>query len=830
MHMEILAVSCTVMTRNPSPYLGQIGHKIDSSGHRHGTSPTSIVLFINMESSLIQKPTTTFVEDESIAVASYSAAQDSSYAVINNTMADFLAKPFLISSGNITYSSAANSDIVASTIATGLMSNSYWTDKMQGYNLVRGTAVLRLQINASPFQQGALLMHYLPIGSPGTSYGFNQPWEKMHNHNLVTRSQHPGVIHNFRNTTSELRIPYCTPTQWYSIKDGAYDWGEYYVTVLSPLLSGDNTGSESTVAYSLWLSFEDFEMAAPIVPQAGAKSKKRYSAGIIEEKNAHQGGVVSGILSAGAKFAGAFKGVPMLSAIAGPVEWAAGVASGIAGAFGWSKPANTGSNEIISRQYDRYSGVSNGVDPSYPVALIAGNKTRLGESTVYEEDEMSFAFLKRREYLIYPSGVMHSPTLWNSTDATGTVLWSVKISPESLYTPQTVTHTGHVLTAGYGGPMYYLNDLFTFWRGCVRLKVLLVKTGFHSGRLQVTWTPHGTSVTAPTTTTGQLALREIIDIREGEEFVFDLPYMLFNNYLYTNAYSGQLDIVVLNPLKAPDTCYKSIELVCFVSAGDDFEFQVPASATGACAPVTLQAGLASNEDQLVSEVVGHEPCGGASTQFSEESVGEYFTSTRQILQRYCQLVGTVAQTGDTALYWPWMNYVPYNTASGMQYNAWGGLHTSFIGNMFAFYKGSMRIMVPNGGYMQFTTFNTTTSTGQTGAINTSDVGYNQNPGGLVNSNAWFISYPSTGTALADNVGVVSATIPYYARTKCSLFVPQTTSQAIPLDLASPVNAINMYTYATTAEGSSPPNPYFACNDDFQFMFFIGCPGKYISAT
>jgi hypothetical protein len=106
----------------------------------------------------------------------------------------------------------------------------------------------------------------------------------------------------------------------------------------------------------------------------------------------------------------------------------------------------------------------------------------------------------------------------------------------------------------------------------------------------VTWTPNKTVTGGITDLTSTLSLREIIDIREQTEVTLNLPYMIPESYLWTDPtaswsgntsyYSGQIDIQILNDLMAPETCPQTIDILVFVKAGPDFEFQVPGQPGG----------------------------------------------------------------------------------------------------------------------------------------------------------------------------------------------------------------------------------------------------------
>jgi hypothetical protein len=101
--------------------------------------------------------------------------------------------------------------------------------------------------------------------------------------------------------------------------------------------------------------------------------------------------------------------------------------------------------------------------------------------------------------------------------------------------------------------------------------------------LLVAFTP-GTSVsTTASITSSAYSLRTIVDIRTEDVVTFELPYLCFSDYLATNldgsgSYSGVLDIMVLNSLRAPESCSQSVKMQVFFSPGSDFELAAPGTA------------------------------------------------------------------------------------------------------------------------------------------------------------------------------------------------------------------------------------------------------------
>ena len=101
-----------------------------------------------------------------------------------------------------------------------------------------------------------------------------------------------------------------------------------------------------------------------------------------------------------------------------------------------------------------------------------------------------------------------------------------------------------------------------------------MKTGFHTGTLAVTWTP-GTKAVAPTYADTSYMYRQIIDIQEGNEFVFVLPYLVAQDFLCVREPLGILTIHCVNPLLAPATVSSTIDVVLEARGAADLVYSAP---------------------------------------------------------------------------------------------------------------------------------------------------------------------------------------------------------------------------------------------------------------
>lgn len=807
---------------------------------------------------IVTASTTTFVEDGAVVSVNHSAPTAlSGVEIRDQALKDFMAKPVLIYSYDWNTTDLVNALLPCYTgaatelsVATCLLANTYWAAKIQGFQLVRGTVVFRLVLNASPFQQGRLLMHFLPCKTE--IHAKDASYVAMHNATLAGKTQQPCVELDCRDSVAELRIPYVTPSTWYDIKMGNYDWGTLYISVLGQLLVG--AGQTATVGYSLYVSFEDFELAAPLRPQA----KKGFSSSNGEKAALSEGPVTTG-LKVASTIAGALSAVPVLTPFMAPASWVANQLAGIASAFGWSKQTTAAHLQPVVQQPNRYSATCDGPDGAYPLALISDNcLSVLDTGTIYPGDEMSFNFLKTRDALV-------ADIPWTVARSVGfALLVSAPITPTWMYLPGTNTSTTYVSQFEQGPPIYYLaKNHFGLWRGGIEFIFKIVKTDFHTGRLQITFTPtRNTTLTAPDLQTSLLSMREVIDIRSGNEFCLRFPYLHNLNYLKTHQdtvtaglttawgeASGYLDIIVLNELRAPSTVKDEIHILVYARGAEDFELQMPVNMQYPTYSPQMNANFSSGNEALVCETIGNFKDTSFSITHAAECVGESFTSVKQIISRHIPyFVNTQILTLPCFATWPWWRSICYQTAAGLSGPNMSQDGYSCMAPMYVFYRGSVRVQlspvrttlgaVVNDHWMVAIAQDLLVAGT---ALCTSFI---LRPGNLFESGSltaswWTLTRVNAGaapftlsTTQGETVGVpsngtVSAVVPYYNRLRMSLGLNCTSTQTVPDELSQPHSALFVSNPNLAMNGGNCSRSF---SDDFQLMYFIGCPPVVISSA
>lgn len=496
----------------------------------------------------------------------------------NNGIADFLAKPRIIASGSFLGSNAVGDILYTSSISSALTSQTLWLDKLKGYNLVRGTACVKIVFNANPFQAGRLILSFLPcykhLLTSNSHYG------RMKRGTINQVTVNPNVEMDLKDSSMEMEIPYNTPYAFFDIAQDLYDWGTIWLQVLSPLKTGPTGPTFSD--YVIYLSFKDVELSAPTfapeadnttgIPSGTSKrvlrkeQKMRRNKGFFED-TLDKVGDVGEILS----------DVPVIGGVADFVGGVANIGSAISSIFGWSKPVSA--EEIKPMIHQPFRGMQNINGSVGADALSAGNLVTIEPNVGVvgaENDEMSFAHLKAIPMLVDRFTIAQGQSL-------GHIYMSRELNYDTMSLNSTITTGTKSYRQSIQPPFVYLANAFTSWRGSLKLTLKFVKTNFHSGRIVVGWSPTpSASIGAAFVNNTAFVMREIVDLRTTEEITLVLPYIKPSNYIAINEpingtssaqrSFGYLSIGLANPLIFPETVDNEIECLMYLSAGDDLEY------------------------------------------------------------------------------------------------------------------------------------------------------------------------------------------------------------------------------------------------------------------
>lgn len=561
---------------------------------------------------------------------------------------DFLGRPSVVDSGVLTTSHVRGDVIAQLILPQDLLLLPMYREKTRGFLNFRATVNLRFQANAQRFQQGRLFITYFPQPN------INPKKDSIVFPSLTLSTQLPRVDFDLATDSDvALSIPYVSPTLGYNQGDLSGETGHYRVRVYSPLVS---PGGPATVDWTLWAWFTDIELDFPaFTPQSGLRQARKVPPSEMEVRP------ISTIFKKVTKAATLFTDVPLISSVAGTVAWVSNILGNTASAFGFSNPdaANTAQLSKLNVAHDIAN--VNAVGTAVSLGLLSDNKVQdLPGFAGTDIDEMSFAYLTK-----IPSYVANFT--WTTSNTAGQSLYDKVLSPGRM---STVSASGPDFV--WPTPMAYISNLFEYWRTGFTFTFKFVKTEFHSGRLMVVYNPRPN--TFVTFAESRYLYREVLDLRESNEFTITIPYTATIPYMSNSVSNllggdniGALQIFVLNPLVAPTTVSTSIDVIVEVSADNTFEVAVPRNIClqpvmyepGTGPPTLLEdvefesQGLGENEQSQSKDATVMMPAPSISGLRNNDGglaaasfcIGEKIVSLRSLAKRAAPIIdsGTASQ-------------------------------------------------------------------------------------------------------------------------------------------------------------------------------------------
>lgn len=601
-----------------------------------------------------------------------------------------------------------------------------WQEKFDGFYGLRCDIKFRLQVNATPFQAGRLMLVWLPYLSYRGKYG--DIYSEQSEMSMVSLSGCPRRDMDISQATEcDVLIPYCSPHSHFNLATGEGTWGQLVVVVYSPLVDPVSTGHVDCTA---WINLQAVDLAFPTgatlvttqkIPSSialNAKGEQIVAQVGNEERNAEEHRILSKDLGKLSDFLSPTLKVPVLSELTRPLIWCCDTASAALSFFGYSKLQSQNVPEFAKLSAAHNMASYDGVDMSHPLSFSVANSLELMPDMVGNDvDEMSL-------HHIMSTPCYYTHFTWKGSHTAGTTLYTEVINPASFGQKDNTTNT---IVPTH---LYYGSAVFQYWRGSIDITLKIVKTKFHSGRLRIYFQP-GTSWPNPDNP-GRHSYNysQVIDIRSQTDIVFRVPYVSTHPWLTVgglvttstaNQYSttGVVRVEVLNELVSNSSVGADLDILVEVSAGPDFEVAAPCDAIlipwvkkedqtfytegGKIrqprsllsqiiaqvgqdeSPVEEQQGI--NKDQLGNDAL--------QTQWINEAccIGEKVTSVRQLIKRsHLQYSGKAP--GTTISINPYAFTFAATSDSPAKYPSdFNFSYLEYFMHIYAFWRGGMNIKI-----------------------------------------------------------------------------------------------------------------------------------------
>lgn len=562
--------------------------------------------------------------------------------------------------------------------------------KITGFSGLRGTFRVTLICNGNEMQQGIIMMNFVPQGQvPGMCSATRLD-------HTVTRSMLPCALLDINcDSMAEFIIPYCSPYEYSDLINGTGKWGRITLSMYAPFRVGTGTTSAPWTLYVSMLP-ETIELLNPTVyapadPLPGQRvnmkssTKSRVSKPDKELAAVPDKGMISSILRSGGHLASTVGfAVPSLAPIAVPVSWAMNLASGVASAFGYSKPRNSaGSNPVVLKTSSNMQNADAIDDVESLGVLNAAETESMSNFSGRDEDETALDFILTKSCNIQLD-------TWNTSQGSAVRIWSRVLRPSSFET----TVLGPPIVKR-GHPVCYLANMFAYYHGSFRFIFRLSKTPLHQGRLMFVFYPRlGTD---PGMGSSYYAHRDFIDISKGSIFKFDVPYTYNQTYLPTNASYGMVCLYILQELTAPSTVSSTIDIISEVACCPGFDFAAPLADCGNVEPYitsysAYKTNSGTNSPCKINEVklVGNASGSTPSLSNAARCIGERIVSLRQLMQTSTAPAYPPATIGYKIAVRPF-TIGASNTDNILERGAMGGDYYSLFASMYAYSRGGMTL-------------------------------------------------------------------------------------------------------------------------------------------
>lgn len=623
---------------------------------------------------------------------------------------EYFARPRLVNRGTVTFGSTAMLSNVQFAADQLTMKSIFpqWSQRLAGAYGIRFTLNFRLQVAATAFHQGLLAMswQYGKINDTNSTFprGIHAPSSTNLPHVRLDLAE---------QTMTELKIPFIYPSEFMEIEQitstiYAFPYGQL---TMIPILYSASVAGLSPASYDIYCYLTDIQLfGVDVINPTGAVLQ---SGGDLITTEVKKSKVVSSTLANMARISKfVARGVPSLSAVAGPASWALDTMAGVAKYFGYAKPMIQ--DHPVKMLTTRYASDGHVDQPMVGevVGLFQGNSTVINTSLgATDVDEMALAFITQQWSQVCRCVV-------STTNTHGLYIYTAPVSPSVYWFRSGVTtpfsnkafpRSNLDLISNSGNSflpssLMYISSFFRLWRGSIKYRFTFAKTKLHGGRYMVTFNPYasfegsvgpfGSAVLGPevvSTYVQPYGNSMIMDLKDGNVFEFEASYISQSPYLNFTSSMGGLSITCIDPLQATATVSSTVQLLVEVCGGSDFELAdyagpyFPLHPTGT---IYIQSG-----GPLVKTAV---------VDPSPTTIGECIKSVKQMIQvpnnnRTSTTLGTVSSFYIA----PWFVYSAFNSlfaASGLPNVLNGfGMYTgcqnpgAALAKCYAFCKGGTDI-------------------------------------------------------------------------------------------------------------------------------------------
>nr|QLL27728.1 putative capsid protein [Leveillula taurica associated picorna-like virus 1] len=479
-----------------------------------------------------------------------------------------LMKPIQISQVDWSVTQSRNTNIVELRYPDLLgLQESLVYRTLRMYAFYRISPVFRVQINATVFHQGQLIVSFDPFELCTSSpefYSFT--------HIYATGLPNVKIMASYSDAV-ELKIPFTHPRSFFSTNstEPYNTLGTFRITVLNPLIAAE--GASSTLSVTTWVYGIDAQVHVPIQDhdlELNYEEDEFEPTAKVSNKESSSQSLFSSVLNQGKTALGNVTDI-VGNVISGNIGQALrsgqGLIDTLGNVFGFDYPSRTVQPPKTISPIENLS-LAKGVSQSQRLALDPFSLHKLHDDIALESmDGMNLKRLMQMPMLL-------TQFTFSSTSTRGTLLKSIIVNP--CISPV----IGGSLQRSY---LSYISNGFVYWSGGIVYDIEIVATKFHSGKLIFAYEPN--VVTPPSYLSVSDSLPNVIvDIQQSSTARFIVPYTSTTSMKDTfmpmdgdivDSATGILCCYVQNTLAFASNVAPSIEINVYVSASNDFSLYVP---------------------------------------------------------------------------------------------------------------------------------------------------------------------------------------------------------------------------------------------------------------
>lgn len=481
-------------------------------------------------------------------------------------LADFLSRPVRIASYSIGLGEAFNQRVLQPWYL--FLNKDAIRRKIDNYAYIQCDLKIKVVVNSTPFIYGCYGMSYKPLTAFAQHMDYNAVTD---NEIRVPLSQRPTIlIESHKNKGGELDCPFLYYKNWLPLTE--IDTQEMGELTLYPFKAFQSANGLTTqpVGIVVYAWAENVKLAGNTVDLA------------VQAADEYGKGPVSRVASTVAGISKYLEKAPVIGKFARATTIGARAIGSIASLFGFTNPPVI-ENAMPMKDVPFHAFSSSQISvPIDKLTLDPKNELTVDPTTVglSAEDELAISYIAQK-----PSFMRVVD--WEQSDLEDYSLFRANVTPTWSRTIGSAPSQSQLDV-----PMGYISRLFSNWRGDLIIRVMVVRSQYHQGRLRISYDPVGNIFANADTET--VVNTKILDIQADDYVEFRIPYMAPQSWLRVRPgynrdtagradsnsgydadyHNGRFEVRVLNPLTGPNAT-SNVGIVFFCYAADNFELANP---------------------------------------------------------------------------------------------------------------------------------------------------------------------------------------------------------------------------------------------------------------